>query len=75
MSWKDAATVSCILSLGVYFTTFILPYDLEGIQMAPFCFVFDSAKFFGSVFFTNFIALAGLTQYIKKKEEAEELKA
>ena len=71
MTWKDAAKVSCILSAAVYFTAFLLPYDIDSILCEYYGFVFESIKFYGSVFFTNFVALAGLAQYTKGKTPIE----
>ena len=67
MTWKDAARVSIVLSTAVYFTAFLLPYDIASIMAEYHSFCFESIKFYGSVFFTNFIALAGLAQYTKGK--------
>ena len=67
MSWKDAARVSLILTTAVYFTAFLLPFDIDSIMCEYYAFIFESIKFYGSVFFTNFIALAGLAQYTKGK--------
>jgi hypothetical protein len=69
MSWEDAAKLSAILSLAAFFTTFLLPYSFSGIikDLGQFC--FEAVRFIGSVFFTNFITLAGLASYTKKETE------
>ena len=71
MSWQDAAKVSLVLAAAVYCTAFLLHYDLVAILGDVPCFVFESMKFLFSTFFTNFIALAGLSQYEQRKTKDE----
>jgi hypothetical protein len=68
MSWMDAAKLSAILSLAAFFTTFLLPYSYTGITGDMGEFFFGAVRFLGSVFFTNFLSLAGLANLMKKEE-------
>lgn len=67
MTWEDAAKVSFILAVASYFTAFLLPYNWTTISAGYAEFIFLSVRFLGSVFFTNFIALAGLSKFTESK--------
>jgi len=68
MTWQEAGKLSVVLTFASFFTTFLIPYDISSIQCAPFQFCFEAVRFFGGVFFTNFVAIAGLAKYNQKKE-------
>lgn len=64
MSYKDAAIVSLILAIGAYFIGFLAGFGYSDLtNWGEFC--FDSIKFIGAIFFTDFIALTGLSKLAK----------
>lgn len=67
MSWKDAAKVAAVLTIASLFTMFL---PRRGAPLNPeewSVFIWEVLLFIGQAFFTNFIALAGLSKLTDSK--------
>jgi len=67
MSWVDAAKVSAILTIGLIFTLFMPRRTLPTNKEESIKYAYELFIFAGSAFFTNFIALAGLSKITNSK--------
>lgn len=67
MTLKDAAIVSVIGATAIYFLTFFINVTAGQISADPAAFLVDSVKTWMASFWGNFIALAGLEQYVKRQ--------
>ncbi len=65
--WGDKAVISLLLACGVIFTEFLFGFTYEAIleNLPRFC--YQLIRKFGSVFFTNFLILTGLTEIAKRR--------
>jgi len=72
MTLMDAAKVSAISATAIYFLTFFINITAGQISADPVTFLVDSVKTWMASFWGNFIALAGLEQLIKPKEETKQ---
>lgn len=61
--WREAVTVSMILTAAQIFIAFLTLYDLNRISADPASFAFDLFRFSGASFFGTFVALTGLSKY------------
>lgn len=69
MPFHDAALVSFVLCIGGFFVYFLPNYQLSHILESTGDFAFESLRFCGSLFFTNLIALTGLSKIVSKEKE------
>lgn len=69
MSWKDAVKVSVVLTLAIYFTTFLTLWGFHTIQSDVSKFCYDSFVFLGGGILTQFIVLAGLAKFTDSDDE------
>ena len=67
MSWKDAAKVSAVLTIGLLFTMFLPGRGAPANPEEWSVFMWEVLLFSGQAFFTNFIALAGLSKISDSK--------
>jgi len=67
MSWKDAAKVSAVLTVGLLFTIFLPGRPAPTNPEVWSVFMWEVLLFSGQAFFTNFIALAGLSKITDSK--------
>lgn len=71
MTWEEATKLSLILTVAAFFSTFLLPYSWIGLKENIGQFLFEAVRFLGTVFFTNFASLAGIT-VLQQKSKTEE---
>lgn len=69
MSWRDAALVSIVITLAAFFLQFLAPMTYQQIAANPGEFVFNSVRFFGTVFFGSLASLKGLSKFVGAKKE------
>lgn len=67
MSWKDAAKVSAILTIALLFTTFLPGRGAPANPEEWSKFMWEVLLFTGQAFFTQFIALTGLSRLADSK--------
>ena len=70
MSLRDAAIVSLVLTVAEIFTVFLTTYNYAMINANVGQVCFELIKFAGATFFTQLIALSGLSKYIAGKKES-----
>ena len=66
MSYRDAALVAIILTMGQIFTSFLSVLNWADVVADPSTFVFNIVKFAGATFFSTFILLSGMARYLSK---------
>ena len=69
---KDALIIALVLTLGTYFSFFLLGWTAEMIETETTRFLYESIRYLGSSFLTEFILLAGFNHYTKKKVEEKD---
>ena len=67
MPMKDAAKLSIILATGMWFTSFLVGYQYADVITRPQQFCFETFRFIGAAFFTNFLLLTGLSRIVNSK--------
>ena len=69
MSLKEAAAVSLITATATYFLTFLVNLQAVDIMADVGTFAFNSFKTWMASFWGTLITLAGLEQWMKRKED------
>lgn len=67
MSWRDAAKVAAVLTIGLLFTMFLPGRGAPVNPEAWSVFMWELLLFMGQAFFTQFIALSGLSKLTDSK--------
>ena len=67
MSWEDAAKVAAILAVALLFTMFLPGRPAPATPEEWSVFMWEVLLFMGQAFFTNFIALSGLSRITGSK--------
>jgi len=68
MGLKDAAVVSTVVAFVIWIVTFLVDASVGQIRADPAAFVFEAVKAYAISWAGTFISLAGLEQYVKRKE-------
>lgn len=69
MTLRDAVTVAFIVAFCTWILTFLVDASWAVISADPEAFVFEAVKTYAIAWAGTFITLAGLEQYVKRKEE------
>ena len=69
ISLKEAVLISALAATATYFLTFFINAQYAVVIADPGLFIFESIKTWMAAFWGTVITLAGLEQYIKRKEE------
>ena len=69
MTWRDAATVAFITAFATWILTFLAEVTYGTIRADVAEFIFNAIKTYAIAWAGSFITLAGLEQYVKRKEE------
>ncbi len=69
MSWRDAATVALILTLGQIFIVFMPMYGYASFSKDISSFLFELVKFAGQSWFASFLALSGLSRLMVSRQK------
>ena len=67
MSWTDAAKVALVLTIGLLFTMFLPGRVAPTTPEEWSVFMWELLLFMGQAFFTQFIALSGLSKLTNSK--------
>jgi hypothetical protein len=69
MSWRDAAIVAIILTLGQIFIVFMPMYGYASFSADVPSFLFELMKFAGQSWFASFLALSGLSRLMASRQK------
>lgn len=69
MSWRDAAIVALILTLGQIFIVFMPMYGYASFSEDVPSFLFELVKFAGQSWFASFLALSGLSRLMSSRQK------
>ena len=69
MTWKDAAVVSTVLTVGGLFTVFMPLWGAASLQADLPKFCYELIMFTGGTFFTNIIGMLGLKKLVGSRTQ------